>query len=130
MSDLENDLKRALRRQSPPAGFTGRVLAKLPRAEAKQPWWRRLVQSMQPSPMRWATATLALAVLLGVGTWQVWRSVAPPDQPRTQQEAARLEGERAKEQLMLALRITSAELREVQRSLADAGGASDSGPGR
>ena len=120
MSDLENDLKKALGRQSPPEGFSEKVLAKLPRRDARPPLWTRLANLVQP-PTRWAIATAALIVLLVAGTWQLWRSGSPSDPTVVREQTASREGEQAKAQLMLALRITSAELREVQKRVAEAG---------
>ena len=81
--NLENDLKRALRRQSPAPGFAGRVLSRI--AEAERPshpaWWRA------------AAASVTLAALLGGYT--------------TYRVVERQRGERAKEQLLLAMRIAS-----------------------
>lgn len=81
--NLDNDLKRALRRQAPDPGFAGRVLANIERAESrKRPaWWRA------------AAASVTLAALLGgYGTYRVVEI---------------RKGERAKEQLLLAMRIAS-----------------------
>lgn len=81
--NLENDLKRALRRQSPPPGFAGRVLSRIENAQSsKRPvWWRA------------AAASVTLAALLGGYT--------------TYRVVERQRGEHAKEQLVLAMRIAS-----------------------
>lgn len=81
--NLDNDLKRALRRAQPDPGFSGRVLARIERAEPrKRPaWWRA------------AAASVTLATLLGgYGTYRVMEI---------------RKGERAKEQLLTAMRIAS-----------------------
>lgn len=81
--NLENDLKRALRRQSPAPGLAGRVLSRIAEGErASRPvWWRA------------AAASVTLAALLGGYT--------------TYRVVERQRGERAKEQLLLAMRIAS-----------------------
>ena len=82
---LENDLKRALRRESPPAGFSSRVLARIERRE-EQPrrWWRA------------AAASVTLAMLLGgYGTHKV---------------IEHRRGERAREQVLEAMRIAGEKM--------------------
>lgn len=93
MDQFENDLKEALRRVDPPAGFEQRVLARLARESSA---------SRQPSRFTaWATAAgLAFASLGGVAIYQ-----------HQQQRKA----EQARDQLVLALRITSQKL-DIVRS--------------
>lgn len=90
---LENDLKTALRRKEPDPGFAGRVMARIERAEApKRPaWWRAVA------------ASLTLTVLLGgYGTYRV---------------IEHRRGERAKEQLLLAMRIASEKVSYAQQEV-------------
>lgn len=90
---LENDLKHALRRKEPDAGFAGRVMARIERAETpKRPvWWRA------------AAASVMLTVLLGgYGTYRV---------------IEHRKGERAKEQLLLAMRIASEKVSYAQQEV-------------
>ena len=95
---LEHDLKRALRRESPPAGFAGRVLARIEeQQEAAAPrrhWWRA------------TAASVTLAMLLGgYGTHKV---------------IEHRRGERAREQVLEAMRIAGEKVhyaREEVRSL-------------
>jgi hypothetical protein len=91
--NLENDLKRALRRQSPDAGFAGRVLSRIERAEPrKRPvWWRA------------AAASVTLATLLGGYT--------------TYRVVEHRRGERAKEQLLQAMRIASEKVNYAQQEV-------------
>lgn len=87
--NLENDLKRALRRESPPAGFSSRVLERIARDEApKRKWWRAVA------------ASLTLTAILGA-----WGA---------REMHQRREGERAKEQVLLALRIAGEKVRYAQ----------------
>jgi hypothetical protein len=95
MSRLEDELRQALRRREPPAGFAERVLAR-----ARQPEKRRPLLFH----WRWLAAAAALVVLAaGLHLFEERRH--------------RLEGERAKEQVMLALRVTGSKLRLAQHRL-------------
>ena len=99
MTDLEKQLRSALRRCDPPAGFAERVTAQIDRsADRDSPgkaaswiWWLRL---------RWA-AIPALAAVLVFGFW--FRGY---EQRQQEKEALA-----AKQQVMLALRITGSKLR-------------------
>ncbi|HEY2931706.1 MAG TPA: hypothetical protein VGK99_08145 [Acidobacteriota bacterium] len=106
--NLDEQLKFGLRRKEPPVGFADRVLAEVAgtsgnatsrpvrghRDAGYLSWWRSVTR-------RWilagALASLTIATVL------------------LQQQRHRAEGEAAKEQLMLALRITSSKLNEAQR---------------
>lgn len=90
MDHLERDLGEALRREDPPQGFAERVLAA---AAARTAARRRTA--------RWALA--AAACLL---------TTAGIEQYRDHRE--RVRGEAAKDQVMLALRITGAKLEAIQ----------------
>ena len=92
--NLEDDLKRVLQRQEPDPGLAGRVLARALTAEQprKRPaWWRA------------AAASVALATLLGGYT--TWRVV----------EHRR--GERAREQVLQAMRIASEKVHYAQQEV-------------
>ncbi len=100
---LETDLKRALRRQQPPAGFAGRVLERI-EAEAQHArigppighrWWRAAA----------ASVTLA-AVLGGYATHKVF-------------EYRR--GMHAKAQVVEAIRIAGEKVRYAQEQVRDIG---------
>ena len=89
--NLENDLKRALRRESPPAGFARRVMERIERIEPerKRPvWWRA------------AAASVALAAVLGGYA--------------THRVVEQRRGEAAKEQVLEAMRIASEKVRYAQ----------------
>lgn len=91
--NLEDDLKRALRRKAPDPGFAGRVLARIDRTERRRRpvWWRA------------AAASVTLATMLGgYGTWRV---------------IEHRRGERAKEQLLQAMRIASEKVSYAQREV-------------
>jgi len=98
MSRLDDALREALRRQDPGPESTARVL-RLAAAPPKESWWRALVSGFGPPRLRWATAA-ALACLLLVSGGLQYRYVA--------------EGRRAKEQLVLALRIAGTKLNQAR----------------
>ena len=92
MKGIESELREALRRKQPPAGFERRVME---RAEAA---------SRARRVRRWRqgiAAGIAACVLLGAGG-RYWQR--------------RREAERTKEQLMLALQITEQQLNLVERA--------------
>lgn len=92
--NLEDDLKRVLRRQAPPPGFAGRVLQRLDEAEkpTRRPvWWRAAA----------ASVTLA-AILGGYATHRV---------------VEHRRGERAKEQVLTAMRIAGEKVRYAQQEV-------------
>ena len=88
MDDLELRLQQTLRRKQPPSGFKACVLARS--RKRRRPSWT------------WIPIAAAAAVLIGLAGTQY-------DQYR--------QGQRAKQQLILALEITSAKLAIVERTL-------------
>jgi hypothetical protein len=93
---LENDLKRVLRRQSPSPEFAGRVMQRieepLGKRQGKQPvWWRA------------AAASVTLAVLLGGYA--------------THRVVEHRRGERAKEQVLAAMRIAGEKVHYAQQEV-------------
>jgi len=105
MNRLEDELKLALRRVDPPEGFAERVLARVASKETPKAspahWWLHAFGSVQ---LRWA-AVCAMCVSLAVSGALYQRA------------ADRRRGEAAKEQLMLALRITGSKLQIAEQSL-------------
>ena len=92
MTRLEDELRAALQREEPPIGFPDRVLALSARRERNL--WARLADAFAMPRLRWATSVVAVLVTAtGIGI--------------RIQEHRRAEGEAAKRQVMLALRITS-----------------------
>jgi uncharacterized membrane protein YsdA (DUF1294 family) len=94
---LENELKNALRRVPAPEGFAGRVLARIGNTEwrpARSPWWRAV-----------AATFLLAAILGGWGAHEL-----------TERRQER-EGQRAREQVLLALRITGEKVAHAQREV-------------
>ena len=85
MNRFDDDLRDALSAEQPPEGFAGRVLA---RTKPSRVWM-------------WGAAAAALVVL----------SVGPS---LYRERVRQVEGEKAKEQLLVALRVTGSKLRDVQ----------------
>ena len=107
MKDLENELRAALRRREPPAGFTKRVLARIEAAHAPKPGWRQVMAALFRIPsLRWAAAGVMACVLLTLGIAHY---------RRVQQERAA--GEAAKAQVMQALRIASNKLNVTMKKV-------------
>jgi hypothetical protein len=122
MSHFDDELRRALSREEPSPDFTGRVMARVAelrkreKPREKKDWLRRLAEFFRPPQMsrtgwtKWAMAG-ATAVLLLIAVFGVHH--------RRENERRRLaeiaEGQRAKEQVMLAMRIASAKLNVAQK---------------
>ncbi len=99
MDPLEQQLKDALRRKEPSGDFTARVLSGVQREEVPLPWWRNWF----PTPtVRWATAVILCVLVIGGLVYQ------------REQARRRAEGEAAKEQVMLALRIAGTKVKLAQ----------------
>lgn len=90
MSRLDDELRSALRREQPPPGFAERVLARTASKQPGRPWW---------------AAAIAAGVLLAGGL------------EFEHQRRIRAQGESAKEQVMLALEITSSKLQFVKEKI-------------
>lgn len=105
MSKLENELKKALRREMPPEGFTERVLVRAAAEQGRRPRWERFYGFFHLSRMRWAISLAAVLVVLFAGLrYERQRRIA-------------IEGEQAKQQVLLALKITAEQLRGVEKSI-------------
>ena len=106
MTRFEDELKNALRRQEPPQGFAGRVLARAAEQNSRESrstwrdsWLRGFAQPLAPANLlRWA-AVATVAVALAVGGAH-YRNV----------QRERTQGEAAKARLLLALRIAGSKL--------------------
>ncbi|MGO9242396.1 MAG: hypothetical protein ACLQBJ_16455 [Bryobacteraceae bacterium] len=106
---LEDDLRNALRREQPPLGFEARLMARLAAEPQPQSVWARVGETISAwfqAPL-FARAALAgaLCLLVVCGVNYEHRQVQ------------RVRGEAAKQQLLLALRVTGSSLREVRESL-------------
>lgn len=102
--NLENDLKRALRRERPPAGFAGRVMQRIDagaRPHRRPVWWRA------------AAASVTLGLLLGGYA--------------THKAAEHRRGEQAKEQVLEAMRIASEKMQYAKQEVREIGSHTRSG---
>lgn len=74
MSRLDDELRNAFRRESPPADFTERLLARVARQPAPQPrWWRKLAMLLDPPKLRWVAIGVTASLLLAIGAAQYSR---------------------------------------------------------
>ena len=100
MNYSDNELKGALRRREPPEGFAEKVLDRVAienatqSAPQRESWLRFVTQPL----VRWASAAALAGALIAGGIH--YRNV----------QRERAEGEAAKQQLMLALRIAGTKL--------------------
>jgi hypothetical protein len=110
MNRLEDELKKALERVEPPAGFAERVLLRAARAKDEKPVhsWRWLglfgLGLAGAGGLRWAAACALCVVLAASGVIY-------------ERDIQRRRGEEAKDQVMLALRITGSKLQIAEQSL-------------
>ncbi len=115
MSYLDDELRSALQKKDAPPGFTDRVLSRIAASEkAEVVPQKSLLRFFKLPRTRWGLAAAA-AVLLIVFT--VIRFEPVPGPPGTNPPVAQDDGQLAKEQLMLALRITSTKLDEVEQKV-------------
>jgi hypothetical protein len=107
MKPLEDELKSALRRVEPPAGFAERVLAQArQKADSKPGFAERLRAMFRPRTIRWAAAFASACVLvLAAVRYREYRQ-------------AKIQGELASAQARQALRIASAKLNAVLKDAA------------
>lgn len=103
----EDDLKAALQREDPGPDFTGRVLAEIARNRERVPASPRRKFGWWPFSFSPALAGALAAVVLVVGAWLGYARY------EHRQEMAR--AEKARQQAILALQITSAKLSHIFR---------------
>lgn len=99
--DLERLLRQGLKPRQTPAGFTARVMARLPETPPGASFRKKRI--FWVPMMRWAAAALVLGIA-GGSYWQ-------------HQQRERIAGERARNQLVLALRMSAATLNDVQHKV-------------
>jgi Rps23 Pro-64 3,4-dihydroxylase Tpa1-like proline 4-hydroxylase len=126
MNRFDDELKLAFRREEPSPDFTDRVMARIAELEKqeklreKKSWLRKLTEFFRPPQMKWApqlrwamAGAMAVALIVaGIGVHRI------RDERRKQAEMAEMaEGERAKEQVLLAFGIASAKLSVAQKKI-------------
>ena len=95
MDDFERELREHLQVRGAPEGFADRVMGRIPPQRPSRWVW-------QPA-WRWAVVAAVVAAMVAGGL--------------EREHERRMEGERAREQVLLALRITGSTLREVQQKV-------------
>ena len=104
--NLEQDLRRALRRESPAPGFASRVLQRIEEEErGVRP------STTHASPRWWRAAAASLTLTAVLGGWAAHEV----------HERRVREGERARDQVLLALRIAGEKVRYAQSEVRDIG---------
>ena len=104
MSRLDDAFREALRREEPPDGFAERVMARIQAAPEPASFWAGWLAGFRRPRLRWAAALAGVALAVGAVEYR-------------SQRQTQAEGERAKDQVMLALRITSGKLRLTQAAV-------------
>jgi hypothetical protein len=108
MTPFEEQLKNALKRENPPPGFAGRVMARIPERE---PQWGSLFLSMfQLHTTRWALAGIFAFIMIFAVVVHKQREMRE-----------RIEGEQARSQVMTALRIASVKLSATRKKVQSIG---------
>ena len=78
MSRLDDELRKALRREQPPDDFTARLLNRVARQpEARARWWQRLALLLDPPKLRWVAIGVTASLLLAIGAAQYRRLKQP-----------------------------------------------------
>lgn len=135
MNRFDDELKIALRREAPSPDFTDRVMARIAEEQEKErqkdnatakqsekalSWLQKLGAIFTPPQMKWTMAG-AMAALLIVSIVGANRYRQQQLELRRQAEIAaqvsEAEGQRAKEQVMFAMRIASAKLNLAQKKV-------------
>jgi hypothetical protein len=104
--DIEEQLRSALKREQPPAGFTQRVIDATRRGHAprlSRQAWAPVVHS------HWRAAAAVLMLTVLAGAWSA------------RQIAERREGERARDEVVFALHIAGAKVRYAQTQVHEIG---------
>jgi hypothetical protein len=114
VDELEKALKAALRREAAPQGFSEQVLRKAsPRPVPATSWWRMPL-------LRWSLASaVVVACIAGGVSVHISNRISQQKQRRDEQaRREQIRGEQARQQVLMALRITGTKLRVVQSQIA------------
>jgi hypothetical protein len=98
---MHDELRRAVRRVEPPAGFADRVL-RAAKAEPVSPKPAVAPKALWRAKAGWAVAATLMIATLGGGVW--YRA----------EERRKQEGEEAKRQVLLSLNIAGSKLRSIE----------------
>jgi hypothetical protein len=101
LDDWEKLLKQELQLREVPAGFSERVMARLPRSSSSGTGHKRLWPALH-----WAAAALLLLALASGSFWK-------------HKQEERIAGEQARNQLMTALRMAGSTLHDVRHKIAE-----------
>lgn len=78
MSRLDDELRKAFRREQPPADFTARLLERVAMQPEPRPrWWQRLAMLLEPPKLRWVAIGVTASLLLAIGAAQYRRLSEP-----------------------------------------------------
>jgi hypothetical protein len=110
MDNLEKQLARALTHQDPPEDFTAKVMARIAdkKTAGLSRWWQFFMMPAQRAALAGGLAALMLIAGSGVAY-------------RQHQASERRRAEAARDQLMVALRVTGTQLNHAGRVLLVAG---------
>ncbi|HEY6404298.1 MAG TPA: hypothetical protein VI479_22955 [Blastocatellia bacterium] len=128
MNSFDDELKHALHREEPGPDFTDRVMSRVaglqkrekPREKTSR--LRRFVESFQPSRLKWAQMKWAMAGAMAILLLIAGLGVHNRRENERRRLAEIAEGQRAKEQVLLAMRITSEKLNIAKKKVHDAAG--------
>ena len=104
MSRLDDELRKAFRREQPSVDFTARLLERVAQQPApRASLWQRLAMLLEPPKLRWVAIGVAASLLLAIGAAQYSRLnqpavsddgkvaivVPPPDMVKTPETAVK-----------------------------------------
>ncbi|HSE35866.1 MAG TPA: hypothetical protein VLG74_01100 [Blastocatellia bacterium] len=74
MSRLDDELRKAFRREQPSADFTARLLERVAQQpEPKARWWQRFATLLDPPRLRWVAIGVTASLLMAIGAAQYSR---------------------------------------------------------
>lgn len=100
---IERDLERVLRRRQPSEGFAARVVERLEREEHQE------LPAQRRGARGWRAVAAGLVLTAMAGGWGAQRAIE------------RREGEKAAAEVLLAMKIASAKVRNAQQHVRDIG---------
>ena len=106
MKPLDDELRSALQRREPPAGFEERLLARIAREKPPaERGWLASLRGLVPVPrLRWVAAGVMACLFIVAGAYR-YRQI----------QRERAEGEMAKAQVMKAMHLASSKLNVALR---------------